>query len=53
MYKDTLMMNPRTSSVIDECLNRVHPGLRAKKDCKNILGIISKIFTQQLIEESM
>ena len=53
MHTDSLMSNKRTNHMIDECLNNVHAGLKAKNDCKNILAVVSKVFVQELIEESL
>ena len=47
------MTHSKSNAMIDECLNNVHPGLKTKKDCKYILSIMTKIFVQELIEESL
>jgi hypothetical protein len=46
MFNDTLLVNSKSNSFLEECLTSVHPHLKAKKDTKAILSILGKIFLQ-------
>ncbi len=53
MHTNTLLTDTKSSTFIDDCLNSVHPGLKSNRSCKYILAILSKVFVQELIEESI
>ena len=53
MYTDTVLINSKSGHFIDECLQSVHSGLKAKKDCRAILSVISKVYVQEIIEECL